>query len=259
MQNKLPEIKCKNCDNEFVGNYCNLCGQKITNRFTLLHIWGLIADDLFEIDRGLLFTVKELWINPGNTALNYIEGKTKPYYSPLKYLIFWTALFLILAPFFKDLRAVDSIESLIINSHPPFSGESLEDFSALYLHVLSHYTNLFYLGLVPFLSITGYVIYLRKKYNFTEFIILYTYLCGQISFLLIAAILLSPIVGKQGELIFIVFTIVAVLYFLLKMHRQFFHENWFKTILKSLAILYVGQLLYMISAFIIANFAKMIF
>lgn len=255
-------MKCKNCDNEFVGNYCNICGQKITTRFTLVHIWRIIVDDLLEIDRGLIYTLKELWVNPGKTTLNYIEGKTKRYYSPLKYLIFWTAVFLILAPFFRSLKGDVSIESLIINSHTPFSGESLDDFFFIYLQVLTHYTNLFYLGMVPFLSITSYAIYFKKKYNFTELTILYTYLCGQICFLLVVTTPLSLAVGKQGESIFMAFTLVAelvaVLYLLIKMHRQFFRENWFKTIIKSLAILYFGQILYLTSAFVIVNLAKVI-
>ena len=252
-------MKCKNCDNEFVGDYCNICGQKITNRFTLVHIWRLIIDDLFEINRGLIYTLKELWINPGKTALNYIEGKTKRYYNPLKYLIFWTAFSLILAPFFKDLKTINSIESLVINSHTSFSGESLGDFFSIYIQVLVHYTNLFYLGLVPFLSITGYVLYFKRKHNFTELTILYLYLCGQISFLLVIMIPLRPIVpivGIQGELIFKVFTGVPVFYLLIKMHKQFFHDTWFNATIKSLLIFYIGHFLYWTTGFVIVNLAK---
>jgi hypothetical protein len=250
-------IPCKNCDRHFSGDYCSHCGQKVIGRFTTVFILRLIIDDLFEVNRGLLYTLKELWINPGYTALNYINGQTQRYYGPLKYLIFWTALILILTSFFNDFNTSEPVGSLLFNMHAPFSRESVDDFFTFLMHVFVPYINFVYMGLVPFLALTGYVIYFNRKYNFTEFIILYLYLCGQISFLLVIALLVLPLIGEQGAVIFTVLTIIPVFYLLIKMHKQIFNQNWFLTIVKSLAVFYVGEFLYSTFAFMVVNLIKM--
>lgn len=51
-------MKCKNCSHEFDGRYCNACGQEIAGRINLKHIWTQIADDIFNIDKGLIYTIK---------------------------------------------------------------------------------------------------------------------------------------------------------------------------------------------------------
>src|SRR5690349_6476738 len=93
------DITCKTCGNIFKGQYCNACGQKEIKRFTGSFLWQAFHKDVFEIDNGLWLTYGELWLRPGKMVLSYIHGATKKYYSPLKYLIFWTALYLIIQPF----------------------------------------------------------------------------------------------------------------------------------------------------------------
>ena len=120
---------CKNCNTIFHGQYCNVCGQKLINRFTLSFLWQGFHKDIFEVDNGLLLTYRDMWVRPGTMVLEYISGATKKYYSPLKYLIFWTALYLIIQPFIakEDIDRMEehSITSLMLNSHSPFSRDSL--------------------------------------------------------------------------------------------------------------------------------------
>lgn len=250
-------MKCKNCDNDFIGNYCPICGQRVIDRLTIRHISKLIIDDVFDIDKGLIFTLKQLWINPGKTALDFIHGKTKNYYSPLKYLIFWTALFLIQSQFIGSDKNIESIESLVNNTPTPFSAESFNSFFSIYIQVLIHYTNFFYLGMVPFLTIISYIIYYKKKYFVTELSIPYLYLCGQLAFVLVITSFVLSIFGSGISLILILSTTVALLYLIIQLHRQFFKENWIKTIIKSLTILYLGQILYLATAYSIINLLMM--
>ncbi|HEU5290456.1 MAG TPA: DUF3667 domain-containing protein [Cyclobacteriaceae bacterium] len=249
-------MECKNCNNEFVGNYCNECGQKVMDRLTIKSLWRLIVDDVFEIDKGLLYTVKQLWISPGKTALDFIHGRTKKYYSPLKYLIFWTAIYFILISLldFKDHES-KSIKNLVFNSSRPFSPESFDDFGNLYLEVISRYLDLFYFGMILFLKIVSYFIYRKRGFFFTELSVLYIYLLGQLVLILTLSIPLVYLFNNIA-IYMLLPEMIVVLYLLFKSHKEFFADTWIKTIIKSLAILYIGQLIYGATAYVALNLIK---
>lgn len=252
-------MKCVNCDNEFVGAYCNVCGQRILERLTLKTSWKLIIDDVFDINKGLFFTVKQLWINPGKTSLDFIKGRTKNYYSPVKYLIFWTALYLVLMSFIDSGRQSESIRDLIFNSTPPFSFKSFGEYMTIYNEILFRHTDLFYLGLTPFLTLTSHIIYRKKKFYLAELSVLYLYILGQIIFILACVVPMLSLFGEnRAVLIFIAPLAMVVIYLVIKSHKQFFGETWIKSIVKGLTILYVGQILYGLTTYITLNLVKMI-
>ena len=127
---------CKNCKQTFQGEYCSSCGQRSFKRFSISYLWHGLRDDLFEIEGGLLLTFRELWTHPGTMVLNYINGATKKYYSPLKYLIFWTAIYLIIVPFTATSDSNFSIENVISNSNPIFSTGTLTDFYYVWVYLM---------------------------------------------------------------------------------------------------------------------------
>jgi hypothetical protein len=250
-------MKCKTCDNDFLGNYCNVCGQKVLERLTIKRVWALVVDDVFEVDKGLLHTVKQLWLNPGKTSLDFVHGRTKHYYSPLKYLIFWTAIYLILLSLIDNNRQGQSIKNLTFSSSPPFSVESINDFAGIYTEMIFRHTDLFYLGLIPFVTMVSYIIYRKKKFYFTELSILYVYILGQIIFVASITIPLLSLLGDSNAVLFFMFPLAAiVIYLFVKSHKQFFGETWGKSTMKALAIIYVGQLIYIFAALIIMNIIK---
>ena len=53
---------CKNCSYEFVGRYCNYCGQKnIEKKFTIKDILHDFFHSLTHVDSGIIFLCKELF------------------------------------------------------------------------------------------------------------------------------------------------------------------------------------------------------
>lgn len=251
-------MSCKNCGNEFVGNYCNECGQKVMSRLTIKRVWTLIVDDVFEINNGLLYTLRQLWVNPGKVSYDYVNGRTNKFYSPLKYLIFWTAVYFILTSLFVTEYQGQSIREILFNTTKPFSGESIPDFVDIWSQLIYFHINLFFLGMIPFLTILSYVIYRKRKFYMTELSILYLYILGQVTFVIAITI---PAISLLGEskviLILVAFVAATIIYLVIKSHKQFFGETWFKSSLKGLVILYIGQLIYMLTMLIIFNFIKM--
>lgn len=80
---------CLNCGVTLKPNqyYCHNCGQKTnTSRITFRHLFREFLQTFAHTDRGLINLVKGLAANPGKTALEYIEGKRKRYFSPFAFL-----------------------------------------------------------------------------------------------------------------------------------------------------------------------------
>ena len=249
-------MKCKNCSNDFTGQYCNNCGQKIADRITFRNIRDQIVEDIFDVNRALIYTIKQLWINPGKTASDYIAGKRKSYYGPIKYLILWTAIFFIISPLIAADRKTNSITNLVFNPHVPFSSQSFEDFLGIYLELLVRHTDLFYLGMTPFFILMSYNLFKKRKFSFTELSIPYLYLSGQIVFILVITFPIVKFIGHKALFPLMLVTVLLLIYFVIKMHKQLFQESWTKTVIKSLTVVYVGQIIYGLTAYGILNIIK---
>lgn len=253
------KIKCKNCFNEFTGEYCNTCGQRTFDRITLKNIWSQVAEDILNIDKGLIYTIRQLWTNPGKTAANYIDGKRKNYYGPIKYLILWTAIFFIISPFIAVDRQKNSIIKLILNPNEPFTPESLDDFLGIYIELLVRHTDLFYLGMVPFFALLSYYLFNTKRFSIVELLIPYLYLVGQMAFVLVITLPLGKLTGTVGQFSVMAITFVLLIYLVIKLHRELFQESWTRTVAKSLTVIYGGQIIYGLVAYGTLNIFKAIY
>lgn len=217
-------------------------------------IWTLIVDDIFDVNKGLLYTVKQLWFNPGKTSLDFIHGRTRNYYSPVKYLIFWTAIYFILSSLAGLSLHPKSISDILFSSTESYSAKSMDDFMRIYSEMIFYHADVFYLGLTPFLTIVSYFVYRKKGFNFTELLILYLYILGQIVFVIAFILPALSLLGDNDVLFFFMFPLVLVIvYLVIKSHKQFFGETWIKSALKGLFILYAGQIIYLTAAFIALN------
>lgn len=247
---------CKNCGIISVGNFCNNCGQRKSGRITYRHIAAEFSKEIVGFESGLFYTVKMLSIDPGKMVVSYLAGVRKRYYSPLKYLFLWAAIYFILS----SLRQVEtkSLTDFIFNSNAPFSKESLLDFNALYLAVIAQHRDVFYLGMAPFLAAISFFLYRKRKYLYTELLVAYVYFCGQLILLTLIVFIFNFIFGDAVLIPGRAISQVIVFYLLFKMHRQMFLQNWFITIGKSLIIMYGSQILYAGIPYLLINALKLV-
>ena len=81
-------ITCRNCEKEFEGNFCYHCGQKSSvGRINGRQAVEDIVNHVLNMEKGFLFTAKELFIRPERVVHDYLWGKRVTYYHPLKYLL----------------------------------------------------------------------------------------------------------------------------------------------------------------------------
>ena len=97
-------MHCKNCDQNFVGEFCNHCGQNArVQRVDSNYILGQISSSLLQIDRGFLFTMKEMFIRPGHSIREYLAGKRVQHFKPVTYLLLISAIY-VAVTFFIDQK-----------------------------------------------------------------------------------------------------------------------------------------------------------
>ena len=91
---------CRNCNNPVSKNYCDNCGQPIKlQRIDRGYIIREIANS-FNAERGMLYTVKEMLISPGESVKEYITENRSRYIKPIAFVIITSLIYTLVSHFF---------------------------------------------------------------------------------------------------------------------------------------------------------------
>ena len=169
---------CKNCENDFKGNFCNNCGQKKNvHKVNLNYLINEISNSFFQVNRGLFFTIKELSFRPGKSIRNYLYGKRKQHYKPLAFVLLTSTVYVLLTHLIDDNTYIGYAISGMLESINNNDIENSELQNGLsWLSKNFAYTSLL---LLPIFSFASYLIFLKSKYNYFEHLILNIYVTGQ--------------------------------------------------------------------------------
>jgi hypothetical protein len=215
---------CLNCNEAVSQKFCPNCGQKTnTHRITFKHlVFHDIIHGIWHFEKGILFTLKEAIMRPGKAALDYIEGKRIRYYN-----VFYLALILIglniFVVHFYDIQAKEYLPKL---EKYNYEGDKLDLF-------LDNYSKLLLLGLLPLFAFNSFILFRKRKLNYSEHVI--------ISGMLYLGILLISVVMNVflffdfiekfvfiSEFINILTPILLLLYTLFAYYNAFgeFYKKW---------------------------------
>ncbi|MBL7857717.1 MAG: DUF3667 domain-containing protein [Cyclobacteriaceae bacterium] len=173
---------CLNCDTVVSGKFCSNCGQSIdTHRFQPMHVFTHdFLKKVFYFDKGLFYSIKELFTRPGHSVREYIEGKRVnhlPYFS----------LIIIVIIFFKMIEDIT-----------PFHYADLTDQNKEMLdfveQTIKRHAKLFYLGIIPLYALFSFLMFRKAKLNYSEHFVINTFrtsafLLMNIMFLVMASLL----------------------------------------------------------------------
>lgn len=224
---------CLNCNHKLTGNFCVYCGQAAgTERINGRHLAEELQHGLLHIDKGLLYTLKELFIRPGKTIHNYLDGKRVRYTRPFLFLLICGALYSLLFHFFGyfPMEKMNSHNSVIF------------DYIPLYHWYSSNY-SLTVLLLLPFYALVTFVVFRRERYNYIEHLVVFSYLSGsRISFL----ILCYPLIyATASHNIYLIVNLIGELLLIRGLTLFFYTRSWVRIIanvLLSLILAIIGML-----------------
>ena len=242
---KAKTQKCKNCGNEFSGIFCNNCGQKLINkRFTVKEIVMSSFSTTFSINKGFFYTAKMLFVNPAKVIDDYINGKTKYYINPLKYLLIIAGINAFLSIYFNvfDMQQDAVYESMTTSEKT--------DFYLSFREKLKSILSFLVLFILPFISFSSYLLHKRSKYYYAEHLIINSYLFAQITLI---GIFFFPITLISSDLMGIqmFFNIIVMIFLYSYFNKIFFKISIFRSIFKSAITIVFGFFLFTIFMLII--------
>lgn len=159
----------------FEGNFCGNCGQNAkVKKINLKYLMDEIPDSLFQVNRGFLYTVKQLTLRPGHSIQEFLEGKRKPYYKPFAFFLITSTVYFLL-PYLLDKNTF--IDDLLLGFRDGMKENNVSADSGI-LDWISKNQNYFILLFLPLFSFASYLAFIKSKYNYFEHLVINMYITG---------------------------------------------------------------------------------
>jgi hypothetical protein len=150
------EITCKNCNQTFKGHYCNNCGQSAdTHKINGHFLWHDIQHGLLHFDNGIPYSIKQLFIRPGHSIREFIEGKRVRHFKPLSLVAVLAALYGFLYHYFHIDLFRNSTDAEI-------------DFADINEWMATHFSWII-IATIPIYTIGTFVVFRKQGYNLFKF------------------------------------------------------------------------------------------
>ncbi|MGO4770635.1 DUF3667 domain-containing protein [Flavobacterium sp. W22_SRS_FK3] len=166
-------MNCKNCNNEINHNFCSNCGQpsvlKRIDRHYIIHE----IEHVLHFDRGILFTIRELFINPGQNIRNYISENRIRLVKPVIFIILSSLIYTLISHFFHIEEEYVKYQGMEKSAFVKILGWFQANYG--YMNIMS--------GM--FIAIWLKVFFKKYGYNFFELLIMLCFVLG-ISMLIFA-------------------------------------------------------------------------
>lgn len=160
--------ECLNCGAPINGKFCEACGQKsAVGRMNWRWLLDEIQHSVFHVDRGILFTVKQLFIRPGVVIGEHLGGKRKRYFPPISMILIPAALYSLLMYFFMP-----DITGTFGNAKSQAAMEAT-------MRMIKEKYALFELALLPLFSLSSWLLLKRYGHNYVEHVVMNSFLAGQ--------------------------------------------------------------------------------
>jgi len=151
---------CLNCNFDIDNKFCPSCGQNTdTHRIVMKHfIMHDLLHGVWHLEKGILFTLKETIIRPGQAALDYVNGKRIRYYN-----VFYLALLVI---------GLNVILLHLKDTHIEEAAETVKNSQNKLNEFVFKYSKIILFCIVPIFSLNAKLIFKRLKLNIAEHFIL---------------------------------------------------------------------------------------
>ena len=145
-------IICQNCGHEGEFVYCSNCGQPLTaKRIDMTHLFHEVSHTFWHIEKGFLYTLKELATKPGTMQRIYLSAIRLHYQKPF--------------PLFAISGSFCALALFFIYRNAP--GQSEQYF----------YKNYYFLvqtAMLPFYAFITYILFKSPKLYYAEALVMFT-------------------------------------------------------------------------------------
>ena len=235
-------MNCKNCNAEVNQNYCPNCGQaakikRIDGRYIVHEIQHVL-----HFERGILFTVRELLIRPGESVRNFLSENRSRLVKPIIFIIITSLIFSLLNHFFH-----------FEDGYVKYNETQQSAMGYIFKWVQDHYG---YANIIMGIFIAFWVkLFFRKSnYNFFEILILLCFVMG-IGMLIYSVFaifqgLTHIDLSIAGGIIGFIYSAWAI--------GQFFDKSKFSNYVKAFISYFLGFLTFSLTAVLIGALIDLI-
>jgi hypothetical protein len=228
---------CRTCNLEFTSKFCPNCGQPEQLKRIDGHYIAHEIQHILHFERGILFTIKELFTNPGENIRNYLLVNRSRLVKPIIFIIVTSLIYSICSSFFH-------FEDGYVN----YLDNQKTTTSAIFKWIQGHYG---YANIIMGIFIALWTKLFFRKYNFNIFEILIL-LC----FVMGMGMLIYSVFGIiQGMTHYNVMQIAGIVGFIYVTWAigQFFEKGKFFNYVKAFFAYVLGMITSALSAIIIGN------
>lgn len=162
------EGTCLNCGKPVSDNYCGSCGQKKYSRIDGRYILAELQDTILQTNKGFLYSIKNIIINPGKTARQFIEGSRINHCKPILLAFLLSGISAFIS--YNIIGFIEIMEKYY--SKLNMSSQFMTD----YFSFVSSYSSIIMLSLIPFLAIMTKIAFWKLGQNYYEHILMNAYI-----------------------------------------------------------------------------------
>ncbi len=195
----MERSHCLNCDTALYPkqNFCPRCGQRVhTKRYTFRELINQFLVTFTSAERGIWLLLKGTTIRPGQTAIEFVEGKRKRYYNPFTFLALIISLTLLTNSWFKYYDEVKIDQQALSRITDQSYREQYIESNKRWNEVISweyKYQNTFNLLCCPYFSFFLFHFFKKRRRNMAEINVAYLLFCPVA--LLLSAFLFTPLIS----------------------------------------------------------------
>ena len=221
------ETTCLNCNTEIVQNFCPSCGQKKYKRIDRKYIWEEVQYSTVHMNKGFLYSIKNILKNPGKTARTFIDGNRVNHYKPIGLSFILAGISSFISFKFIGLKEVMT-ESITTNPNID------RPFMHGYMEFVQTYNSFLILLMIPFFAIFTRWAFKSWGHNYYEHVVLNSYILSY--YILLNLIIVYPImyIFKDDATIVMNVSQMAMISFLVILpyfFKNFYADRTLKNIL----------------------------
>jgi hypothetical protein len=145
---------------------CEYCQKEITNkRLTLSFLLSDASNNLFNLERGLIFTFWSLIRRPGEVVQEFVSGNRHRFMNPFRFLLV-AATLTVIAEALSDSTAMFALFDI--------KGTD-DDSTAMVQDIMANYLNFIILLTVPFYAFGSWLVFRKPKWNLAEHLVVNAY------------------------------------------------------------------------------------
>jgi len=193
---------CKNCTTAITGKYCSNCGQPAQLKRIDAHYILHEIEHVLHFERGILYTMRELLLQPGKNIRAYLSENRSRLVKPILFIVMSSVIYTLVSHFFH-------IEDGYIN----YTEVKESSITVMFGWIQSHYG---YANIIMGVFIAGWLKLFFRKYNYNlfEIVILLCFLIGMGMLMLTLGALIEGITKismmKSFTVVIIAYTVWAI-------------------------------------------------